>query len=77
VEQRLLCVNQLTPGVDLLEVVMKPGLLDSRLQLRDQRRRFYRITPDGRKALGAEVSRLEELIRLARRSRGVPRSVRR
>ena len=45
--------------------------------LRDERRRFYRLTPEGRKALGAEVSRLEELIRLARRSRGVPKSIRR
>ena len=45
--------------------------------LRDGRRRFYRLTTDGRKALGAEVSRLEGLIRLARRSRGVPKSVRR
>lgn len=45
--------------------------------LRDERRRFYRLTPDGRKALGAEVSRLEELVRLARRSRGVPKPIRR
>jgi len=45
--------------------------------LRDERRRFYRLTPEGRKALGAEVSRLEELIELARRSPGVPKSVRR
>jgi DNA-binding PadR family transcriptional regulator len=45
--------------------------------LRDERRRFYRLTPDGRKALGAEVSRLEELVRLARRSRGVPKPARR
>jgi DNA-binding PadR family transcriptional regulator len=45
--------------------------------LRDERRRFYRLTPDGRQALGAEVSRLEELVRLARRSRGVPKPVRR
>lgn len=41
--------------------------------LRDERRRFYKLTPNGRKALGAEVSRLEELVRLARRSRGVPK----
>jgi DNA-binding PadR family transcriptional regulator len=47
------------------------------VSLRDERRRFYRLTPDGRKALGAEVSRLEELIRVARRSRGVPKAVRR
>lgn len=45
--------------------------------LRDERRRFYKLTPDGRKALGAEVARLEDLIRLARRSRGVPKPIRR
>ena len=45
--------------------------------LRDERRRFYRLTPDGRKALSAEVGRLEGLVRLARRSRAVTTSVRR
>jgi DNA-binding PadR family transcriptional regulator len=44
--------------------------------VRDERRRFYRLTGEGRHALGAEVKRLEDLVRLARRSRGVPKTVR-
>jgi len=43
---------------------------------RDERRRFYRLTAEGRQALGTEVRRLEELVRLARRSRGVPKAAR-
>ena len=46
------------------------------LTLRDERRRFYRLTGDGKQALGAEVRRLEDLVRLARRSRGVPKAAR-
>ena len=34
--------------------------------VRDERRRHYRLTPAGRRALDAEVQRLEGLIRLAR-----------
>ena len=45
--------------------------------VRDERRRFYRLTGDGREALGGEVRRLEDLVRVARRSRGVPRPARR
>ena len=47
------------------------------VSVRDERRRFYRLTGEGRQALGAEVRRLEDLVRLARRSRGVPKVVRR
>ena len=46
------------------------------LTARDERRRFYRLTGDGRQTLGTEVRRLEELVRLARRSRGVPKAAR-
>src|SRR5204862_4027732 len=35
-------------------------------ELDDERRRYYRITPFGRAAMRAEVSRLSELVRLAR-----------
>jgi len=44
------------------------------LSARDERRRFYRLTGEGRQALGSEVRRLEDLVRLARRSRGVPKA---
>ena len=35
-------------------------------ELDDERRRYYRITPSGRKAARAEASRLAELLRMAR-----------
>jgi DNA-binding PadR family transcriptional regulator len=35
----------------------------------DERRRYYRLTPFGRRVLTAEVARLRELIRLAEASR--------
>lgn len=34
-------------------------------ELDDQRRRYYRITESGRQALGAEISRLAQLVRHA------------
>jgi len=37
---------------------------------RDARRRFYRITPDGRRALDAEVERLDRIVKTARAIRG-------
>jgi DNA-binding PadR family transcriptional regulator len=40
---------------------------------RDERRRHYRLTPAGRRALDAEIRRLEGLVRVAR---GVRRAVR-
>jgi DNA-binding PadR family transcriptional regulator len=46
------------------------------VSLRDEKRRFYRLTSEGRQALGVEVKRLEDLVRVARRSRGVPRAAR-
>ncbi len=41
--------------------------------LDDQRRRYYRITPAGRKAARAETLRLRELADLASATFGVPR----
>ena len=34
----------------------------------DERRRYYRITPAGREAAKAEAQRLQQLVRLARKS---------
>jgi hypothetical protein len=39
----------------------------------DERRRYYRITPLGRKAARAEAQRLADLLRLARTSGLAPR----
>lgn len=35
----------------------------------DERRRYYRLTADGRAALRAEIARLEDLVRAARAKR--------
>jgi len=40
--------------------------------LDDERRRYYRITPLGRRAAQAEAVRLRELVRLAQDSLGLP-----
>ena len=40
--------------------------------LDDERRRYYRITPLGRRVAQAEAARLQELVRLAADSLGVP-----
>jgi DNA-binding PadR family transcriptional regulator len=41
-------------------------------ELDDQRRRYYRITPRGRAAAGAEARRLDQLVKLARAHGIVP-----
>lgn len=35
----------------------------------DPRRRYYRLTPAGRKALAVEVARLESMVKLVRKNR--------
>jgi DNA-binding PadR family transcriptional regulator len=40
----------------------------------DGRRRFYRLTVEGRKAMEAELSRLDEIVRHARAGRLMPRA---
>ncbi len=40
--------------------------------LDDERRRYYRITPLGRRVAQAEVVRLQQLVRLAENSLGIP-----
>ena len=39
----------------------------------DSRRRYYRITRQGRRALGADVERMDSLVRAARAKRVTPR----
>lgn len=38
----------------------------------DERRRYYRLTDSGRRALGAEAQRLETLVNVARRRKLLP-----
>jgi DNA-binding PadR family transcriptional regulator len=40
--------------------------------LDDERRRYYRITPLGRRVIQAEVARLRELVQLAQARLGIP-----
>jgi DNA-binding PadR family transcriptional regulator len=49
----------------------------SRIDGDDERRRYYRLTPFGRKVAAAEASRMEDLVTSARRKRliGKPRIV--
>ena len=65
-------IQRLTEAGWVLEVAPPQAV-----SIRDEKRRFYRLTGEGRQALGAEVRRLDDLVRLARRSRGVPTLARR
>jgi DNA-binding PadR family transcriptional regulator len=42
----------------------------------DERRRYYRLTPQGRRELQAEAQRLEQVVDLARARRMLPKSAR-
>ena len=54
----------------LIEEVRGPGLASER----DNRRRFYRLTGDGRDTLQAELRRMDALVRMARRKKLIPRT---
>ena len=54
----------------LIEEVRGPGPTSER----DSRRRFYRLTGDGQDTLQAELSRIDDLVRLARRKKLIPRT---
>ena len=43
-------------------------------RLDDERRRYYRITDEGRRLLGAEAERLSRLVRVAESRRHLPRT---
>jgi DNA-binding PadR family transcriptional regulator len=40
----------------------------------DERRRYYRLTPFGRKVVAAELARLEDMVRAARGTRALRRT---
>jgi DNA-binding PadR family transcriptional regulator len=67
---------RLDPGTlyRALERMRRAGLVAESARRRDpaaadERRRYYRITPLGRRTARAEMRRLEELVRVARQSR--------
>jgi DNA-binding PadR family transcriptional regulator len=43
------------------------------ISLDDERRRYYRLTPLGRKVAAAEIERLESIVEMAREKKLVPR----
>ena len=44
------------------------------ISLDDERRRYYRLTPLGRRVAAAEIARLESIVAMARAKKLVPRS---
>ena len=75
--------DEIRLGITTLYRLLK-GLLDEGLVAEtadrpapdedDERRRYYRITPAGRRALAAEVRRLERVLTAARAASAAPRS---
>ncbi|MCX6611445.1 MAG: helix-turn-helix transcriptional regulator [Acidobacteria bacterium] len=66
--------NKLNPGPSLLygniNRLLEQGLIEESEErpdphLDDQRRRYYRITPDGIAAAQAEAKRMQDLVKLA------------
>ena len=43
------------------------------ISLDDERRRYYRLTPLGRRVVAAEIARLESIVEMARAKKLVPR----
>jgi DNA-binding PadR family transcriptional regulator len=71
---------KLGPGVlyGSISKMLELGLIEESAErpdphLDDERRRYYRITPYGRKVAQAEAVRMRELVRLAAAKFGVPR----
>lgn len=70
---------RLGPGTlyGTLQRLMETGWVEEsapRVMEADERRRYYRLTRNGRKALVAEVDRLDSLLKAARAHRIVPKS---
>lgn len=55
-----------------LDRMVRSGLVEETGETDDERRRYYRITPFGRKVLGAETSRLKRVLSSAQRRRVLP-----
>ncbi len=71
---------RLGPGTlyGTLQRLMEAGLVEEVPDIapeadHDARRRYYRITRAGRRALGADVERMDSLVRTARAKRVTPR----
>ncbi len=71
---------KLGPGVlyGSINKMLDQGLIEESderpdAHLDDQRRRYYRITPHGRKVAQAEAERMRQLVQLAAAKFGVPR----
>ena len=68
---------RLGPGTlyGTLQRLMDQGLVEetARASASDERRRYYRLTRKGRRALHDEVARMDMLLRTARAQRMVPR----
>lgn len=71
---------KLGPGVlyGSIHKLLELGLIEESEErpdphLDDERRRYYRITKAGRKAAQAEVSRMQELVRLGAAAFGAPK----
>ncbi len=75
--------GKLNPGPGVLygsiNKMVEQGLIEESDErpdphLDDERRRYYRITPFGRRVAQAEVARMRQLVRLAEETLGLPES---
>jgi DNA-binding PadR family transcriptional regulator len=55
-----------------IQRMIDASLIEERRSEEDDRRRFYRLTPFGRKVLELEIARLNAVIRLARAKNLIP-----
>lgn len=73
VEERTAGELRLGPGTlyGALKRLLEEGWIEE-LEADEERRRYYRLTTAGRKALRGEAERLESLVSLARQKRVIP-----
>jgi len=69
---------RLGPGTlyDNLQRLMQQGLVDEAPQghAENSRRRYYRLSASGRRVLGSEIARLEEVVRITKLYLSSPRT---